>query len=191
MKKTILYPALLSAVIFLGACGTHTNDSAEQAKDVNEMKDSSDATAAMDKDDANFMVEAADGGMMEVEMGNIAQQRATDPAVKSFGAMMVRDHTKANEELKALAAQKNVSLPVSMGDNNMKKVNDMRDEKNFDKKYMDMMVSDHKDDIDKFEKIAKDGKDSDLKSWASTTLMTLRTHLDSAQYINDRIKDKK
>jgi putative membrane protein len=190
MKKTIKILFASLAVFALASCGNH-NDSTEQAKDMNDKKDSSNAPAAMDKSDADFMVNAADGGMMEVELGNIAQERATDPMVKSFGAMMVRDHSKAGEELKNLAAQKNVSMPVTMGEEKQKMVNDMRGEKDFDKKYINMMVSDHKKDVDKFEDIAKNGKDADLRAWASTTVMTLRNHLDSAQYIDDRLKNKK
>jgi putative membrane protein len=193
MKKISLFFGIIIAVFSLGACGNAShNDTVEQAKDVNEIKDSSDATMAMDEDDANFMVDAANAGMMEVELGTIAQQKAMDASVKNFGAMMVRDHSKANDELKALAARKNVSLPPAMGEDMMKKVNELRDEtKEFDKKYMNLMVSDHKDVIDKFEKRAENAKDADLKTWSSTTLMSLRMHLDSAKYIDDMIKDKK
>jgi putative membrane protein len=194
MKKTSLFLGVILSIFTLGSCSNSSNtDSVEQAKDINEEKDSSNATMAMDEDDAKFMVDAANGGMMEVEMGTLAQQKAMDQRVKDFGAMMVRDHTKANDELKALAATKNVTLPAMMGDDMQKKMNDMREKKSgdFDEAYMDMMESDHKHDVDMFEKKAENGKDADLKAWASSTLMTLRMHRDSAEYIHKVIKDKK
>lgn len=191
MKKSVLYIIFTMSILTFASCGSSNTDSAEQAKDVNELKDSADAPSAMDKNDADFMVDAADGGMMEVELGSMAQQRGIDPLVKNFGVMMVRDHSKANDELKLLAVQKDVSLPIAMSEDKQKHINDMREDKDFDKKYMDMMVSDHKDDIKLFEDIAENGKDADLKAWASMTLMTLRMHLDSAMYIHERIKDKK
>jgi len=185
--------AVISSMFIISSCGNSNKDSVDEAKDMNEMKDSSEASTAMDENDANFMVEAANAGMMEVEMGTMAQQKATDPQVKNFGAMMVRDHTKANEELKSLAVVKNVTLPAAMSDNMQRHMNDMREKTgyNFDKDYMDMMVKDHKDVISKFEHVAEKGTDADLKTWASTTLMTLRMHRDSAEYVQKLIKDKK
>lgn len=159
---------------------------------MNEEKDSSNSVMAMSESDANFMVEAANGSMMEVEMGNLAQKKSTDPRILSYSSMMVKDHTKANEELKSLAAVKNVTLPATVGEDVQKHLNDMsqKSEKDFNKDYIDMMVSDHKDVIGKYEKKAENGDDADLKAWASTTLMTLRMHLDSAQYINDNMKKR-
>jgi putative membrane protein len=194
MKTKILSAALLITFFALSSCSNSNNkDSVDQAKDMNDKKDSSNATMAMDQDDANFMVDAANAGMMEVEMGNVAQTKASDKHVKDFATMMINDHTKANNELKSLAAMKNVSIPSSISEDNQKHINDMREKKtkDFDKDYMDMMVDDHKDVISKFEKTADKGKDADLRAWASTTLMTLRMHLDSAQYVQKMIKDRK
>ena len=70
------------------------------------------ATAALaDSPDSSFLKRAAEGGMSEVELGQLAQQKASNPAVQGFGAMMVRDHTAADAKLKALAASEQVSLP--------------------------------------------------------------------------------
>jgi putative membrane protein len=194
MKTIILSSALLVMLFTYSSCSNSSNkDSVEQAKDINEEKDSSDAVMAMDEDDANFMVDAANASMMEVEMGNIAQKKSSDRHVIDYATMMVNDHTKANNELKALAAMKNVTLPSAVSEDMQKHMNDMREKqvKDFDKDYIDMMVNDHKDVIGKFEKTAEKGKDADLRAWASTTLMTLRMHLDSAQYIQKLIKDRK
>lgn len=186
----------LSVIILnwgFSACTNRTDnkDSVEQAKDMNDMKDSSNAPMPIDDGDAKFAVKAADGGLMEVELGNLAQQKATNQRVKDFGAMMVRDHSKVNDNLRSMATARNISIPATMGEDKMKMVNDLR-EKNgadFDREYIDHMVSDHKDDVSLFEDMANNGKDEGLRSFASTTLPILRAHLDSAQNIQNMMKN--
>src|SRR6184192_4016484 len=99
--------------------------------------------------DKAFIKDAAKGGMMEVAMGRVAEQHATDSEVKNFGARMVKDHGKANDELKALAKQESVELPAEKGPGNWKS----------DKDYMGQMVKDHEQDLAAFEKEAKEGGD--------------------------------
>jgi putative membrane protein len=196
MKRKLLIPVLLVTALFFQACNNGDNDSVEQANEANERKDTNsgaDTLASMntvDEDDAEFMVEAASGGMMEVELGNMAQQKATNSRVKNFGEMMVRDHSKANEELKNLASLKNVTLPATMGDKPQKNVNNLRDKpaKDFDKSYINMMIDDHQEDIRKFERAANNAKSPDVKSFAAKTLPVLRVHLDSAKAIGAAFK---
>jgi putative membrane protein len=185
MKKISFSFMLLLASWSFQACNDNKTDSVENAEDSNKQKQT-----AVKEDDSEFMVKAASGGMMEVELGQLAAAKSTNPRVKSFGSMMVSDHTKANDELKALAAQKNITLPATIGEDHQKHVNDLKEKngKDFDKAYMDMMVDDHKEDVDHFDEAAKDAKDGDVKSWASKTLPVLRMHLDSAKAINDAIK---
>ena len=122
---------------------------------------------------------AATGGMEEVELGQLAAQKASSPDVKNFGQHMVDDHSKANDQLKQLAAQKGVTLPAAIS--NMQKHDVSKLAKlsgaAFDSAYVSMMVKDHKKDVAEFQKESKSAKDSDLKSWASTTLPTLEDHL--------------
>jgi putative membrane protein len=144
------------------------------------------ATAALaDSPDSSFMKSAAQGGMSEVELGQLAQQKASNPAVKEFGAMMVKDHTAANEKLKALAASEQVSLPDSpslMQKASKAKLN-MLSGDSFDKAYVKAMIDDHKDDIELFQKEVSDGKDPQAKAFASATLPTLQMHLQRVQAI--------
>ena len=141
-------------------------------------------TANLD-DDGKFMVKAASGGLMEVELGNLAKEKATNASVKEFAAMMVTDHSKANDELKALASAKNITLPTNPEGDHRDHINDLREKSGaeFDKAYMKMMVKDHKEDVDKFEEIAKDADNADLKAFASKTLPTLKKHLAEAERI--------
>jgi putative membrane protein len=133
--------------------------------------------------DQHFMMKAAQGGMAEVELGNLALQNASSQAVKDFGQKMVDDHSKANNELKDLAGRKNVTLPgaIDAKDQATKDRLSQLHAAAFDRAYMRDMVMDHKKDIADFQKEANSGMDPDVKNWASTTLPTLQQHLQMAQ----------
>jgi putative membrane protein len=143
-------------------------------------------TAPIPKEDSMFVLEAAKGGMMEVEAGNLAQQNASSQRVKDFGAMMVRDHSQANNELKSLVSGRGIMLPDSLPSDMRKHMDAMKKMtgKAFDTHYISMMLNDHKKDVSKFEKESKDAKDADIRNWAGKTLPTLKTHLDSVQAIS-------
>lgn len=104
--------------------------------------------------------------------------------------MMVRDHSKANEELKALAQKKNWVLPDALDDDHNNKINDMKKKQGaeFDKDYMKDMVDDHEKDVDKFKRFAENGQDPDLKAFAAKTLPVLLMHQDSAKNIHAALK---
>ena len=98
--------------------------------------------------------------------------------------MMVADHEKAGNELKALATSKNVTLPASVGDDHQKKIDSLGNKtgKDFDKAFMKMMKDDHEKAINLFEKNANND-DADVKAFVNKTLPTLRMHLDSVKVI--------
>jgi len=188
MKKTILVMLSATAITLFAACNnseTH-EDSKEVAKEQNDTK--FDDTKI--EDDTKFAVSAADGGMLEVELGKLAQTNGSAPQVKDLGKMMVDDHSKANEELKAMAQQKNISLPAMMSEDKQKKYDDMaaKKGKDFDQAYADFMVSDHKDVIDAFQKEADKGADADIKAWAAGKLPALQHHLEMSQTAKDAVK---
>jgi putative membrane protein len=190
MKKNILYIFLsLFLMVFISCETKKTDDSKAAAEDQNKenLKDSDT------KEDADFAVAAADGGLLEVQLGTLALTKAASQQVKQFAQMMVDDHTKANNELKAIASRKNITLPDVMSEKCQKKYYDMDKKQgaDFDKDYMDLMVKDHKDDIDKFEKEAEKGNDAEVKSWAAGKLATLRHHLEDAERIRDGLNEKK
>jgi putative membrane protein len=128
--------------------------------------------------DKAFMKDAAKGGMMEVSMGRVAEQNASDSEVKNFGARMVKDHSKANDELKTLAREQNVQLPAEKEPGKWKS----------DKDYMGQMVKDHENDLAAFEKEAKEGSDPNVKNFASKTSEVVRKHLDMAKKIDSKLK---
>lgn len=194
MKKLSI--VLLAGTLIFQSCGNGNNntdsvDSANQAnKEATNANDTS-ATPVMttDKESADFAVKAANAGMMEVDLGNWAKDHAVRKDVKDFGAMMVADHTQANDELKAIAASKNITLPAEVSDDAKKHIEDMQNMKgsDFDKHYVNMMVDDHKDAIDLFEKAAKNSTDADLKAFAEKTLPTLRKHQDAIKAIKAKM----
>lgn len=186
MKKSV-YFALLLSLIGLQAC----TNSAKKTKDSDEARQSkNNSTAAINNEDAEFLMKAADGGMMEVELGKLAQANGSDSRVKNFGSMMVTDHGKANDQLKELAASKNVVLSATLGKDHQDKVDKLKKKKgqDFDLTYMNIMVKDHKADIKEFKDAAGDAADSDIKSFAVKALPVLQKHLDSAKSISKVLK---
>lgn len=149
-----------------------------------------DTPSAADK---KFMMEAASGGMTEVELGKLAVSKGSDQKVKDFGQKMIDDHTKANDELKALASQKSVTLPTEPMPKDKAVISKMSGMSGaaFDKAYVADMVKDHKKDVADFQKEANSGMDADVKGWASKTLPTLQSHEKMIEDIQSGMKGGK
>lgn len=186
MKKSgLITLAVAASLLMLGACHNSGKSSVSNADSANAAKRDSGAVS-LNSDEAKFMVKAANGGMTEVRLGEIAQQKSKNQRVKNFADMMVRDHTQANNKLKSLANAENITLPDSLSNDSQDKVAKLekKNGKDFDKAYMNMMVDDHKSTVDDFQDEMRDVKNPDLKQFISTTLPTLQMHLDSAQAID-------
>lgn len=191
MKKlNVLFLAAATALAFQ-ACNSANKSSTTIAKDSNEAKSNSGSMAAnddstkaggavlkTDEKDAEFAVKAANGGMAEVAMGKLAEQKATNPEVKAFGAKMVTDHTKVNDKLMALAKQENITLPATLGNDEQRKLDDLskKSGKDFDRAYVNEMVDDHDNDVKEFLHESKEGKNPALRTFAETTLPVLQMH---------------
>ena len=138
----------------------------------------------------DFMAEAASGGMTEVELGKIASSKAQNAEVKKFAEMMVTDHTKAGDDLKALAVKKNITLPTTPNATHqatIKKFQSMSGAE-FDKAYVDDMLEDHEKDVAEFEKQSQSNPDADVKAFATKTLPTLKKHLDAIKALHAKMK---
>jgi putative membrane protein len=133
--------------------------------------------------DTTFVQKAARGGLAEVELGQLAVQKASSDEVKKFGQRMVDDHSKANDQLKEVAAKEHIDVPQDMTAKD--KATKARLEKlsgaKFDKAYMKDMVKDHQKDVAEFERESKMAKDPAVKRFAEQTLPTLKEHLQEAQ----------
>jgi len=199
-KRAIVFLALP----FVFACNNSSNDSVQKADSANESKSDtstsmtttdttnkmSTTTMSVDKSTSEFMTKVADVGMTEVKLGQMAQEKGTNQRVKDFGAMMVKDHTAAGDELKSMARQKNVTLPETMSNDHQRKADDLNKKtgKDFDKSYIKAMVDGHQSTVNDFEKASKDTKDADVKAWVDKILPTLKMHLDSAKAIQKALK---
>jgi putative membrane protein len=173
-------------VAVLTICGLDAQQSAESSSALptngaSAAKPSPGAAMA----DTRFMKEAAEGGMAEVALGQLAAEKASSSEVKKFGQRMVDDHSKANDELKQLASQKNVDLPqgLSAKDKATKATLEKLSGEQFDQAYMKDMVKDHKKDVSDFRRESKSAQDPDVKRFAAKTLPTLEDHLKQAESI--------
>ncbi len=139
--------------------------------------------------DRSFMAKAAQGGMAEVELGQLAEQNAQSQDVKDFGKRMVNDHSKAGDQLKQVASQNGVTLPdgLSAKDKATKATLSQLHGDAFDKAYMKDMVADHKQDVAEFKKESNAARNPQLKQWASETLPTLEDHLKMAEQVASKV----
>lgn len=193
MKKLSLMMMALCAAWMVQSCGGHKTDSTAKADSANsaKMSDTTKGTAiTTDSADAKYAVNAADGGMAEVALAKLAQQKTSNAKIKEFADMMVTDHSKANDELMALAKSKNITLPATVSADNQKAMDDLSKKSgaDFDKAYVNMMVDGHKKAADLFDDESKNGNDPDLKVFAAKTLPTIKVHLTHIQDIQNGMK---
>lgn len=141
-------------------------------------------------DAKGFMTKAAQSGMAEVEISRMAATKATNAEVKQFAQRMVQDHTNANTELKALAAKENVTLPTEVDAEHkevMQKLNGLSGAE-FDRAFMERQVEHHEKDVNLFQAQADKGEDAEGKAFAVKTLPTLKSHLEMARDLNNKVK---
>lgn len=139
------------------------------------------------RSDESFMKEAAHAGAAEIEASKLAQSKAKSADVKAFADSMITDHTKVADELKALAASKNVKLPdgPSVKQKAEIKLIDAGDNDKFDERYAkNFGIKAHEDTIKLFEEASREAKDPEVKAWATKTLPGLKHHLEMAQALS-------
>jgi len=187
---------VLPAISVIMACNN-------KAKNYNKMADSANidsvSTAqdtsttinlAVDKDDSQFAIEAASGGLTEVALGKLAIQKGSSKKVKNFGTMMVKDHSKANDKLMVLIKAKNITLPVIPNAKDQSIIDSLskKSGKDFDKAYINDMIVDHQNDVKLFTAESKQLQDPDLKNFAKKNLPVLQNHLDAINAIHDSMR---
>jgi len=147
------------------------------------------AGTATNMSDSSFVRKAAQGNYDEVQLGKLAQDKGTNPAVKDFGQRMVTDHTKANDNLKPIAEKDKITMPSNMDAKDQALYNRLSklSGSQFDRAYMSNMVKDHQSDIAEFQKESSRAKNPDVRSYASSTLPTLQEHLRLAEDANSKL----
>jgi putative membrane protein len=188
MKKIMIYLLFPACIAGFSSCMSSKTDSKRMAMEENKNKFAKNMCG-----DTKFAVCAADAGMYEVKLAELAQTNASSPAVKQFAQTMVSEHSKSNSELKALAAEKKISLPSKLSDKSQKSYDwfTKKQGEDFDKAFMKCMVRDHKKNVCEYEKEAKKGKDADVQKWAAAKVPVLKSHLESAKNVCKEMKDKK
>lgn len=197
IKTAALQVIFVSSIIFgASSCQENKQDntSNESSKPVNTAdaaEDQNDAKFNKNDDEKNaaFLVKAAEINLEEISLGKLAQKKSTNKDVKELGKMMETAHTKALADLQKLAAKKSISLPTELSkdlQNDQEKL-DGKSEKDFNKDYADKMVSGHKDAIELFEKNT-DSNDDEIRTFATTMLPELRTHLDHSIAVQEKLK---
>jgi putative membrane protein len=197
MKLTNVALAASLAVLLVSCksenhSGQPETDTTGSVQAVQETTDTASATttgvtggtaSAMSNDDKEFVTKAGMGGLAEVQMGNLALQKASNADVKAFGQRMVTDHSKANAELAQLATTKGLALPTELAGEHKEMFDHLSSLSGaeFDKQYMKHMVEDHEKDVAEFDKASTSATDADVKGWAGKTLPTLKSHLEQAK----------
>lgn len=159
-----------------------------QAQDASQHMDQG-ASMMMKSADVHFMMKAAQGGMAEVKLGQLATEKGSNPDVKVFGQKMIDDHTKANDQLKSIAQEQGVNLPTSLNGKDQATYDRLSrlSGAEFDKQYAKHMLMDHQEDVKDFQKEANNGKDEKVKSFASQTLPVLQQHLQMVKDMQSKV----
>lgn len=137
----------------------------------------------------SFLTDVIEGGNTEVALGKLAQTQSKNPDIKKFGQMLVTDHSKANQEAMALAKKMNINAPTGMGSHQSTydKLKGLTGD-DFDREFVEDMVSDHEKDVSTFQKESQNSSDADVKAFAAKTLPVLQKHLDTVKGIQGKMK---
>jgi putative membrane protein len=177
IKKAILLVTFVAPVLLFASCNTRQDS--QHTTDVAQERNEARFDDNEQKKDAQFIVNAAEINLKQIQLGQLAQKKGSTTHVKELGKMMEDTHTKSQRDLSALARKKKITIPTSLTDNAQDAYTKL-DEKSghdFDKEYSDKMVSQHKDAIKIFEDATKERHDIDINNWAIAALPDLRTNL--------------
>ena len=172
---------ILSMMVVLTFSACNNNPKSEDTKEV--ANEHNDAKFENTKEtDAQFLVNAAEMNLEEIQLGQLAQNKGSMAHVKELGLMMEKGHTGSLKEVQLLAGKKQITLPASLTNDGQLAYKKLVDKSgaDFEKAYADMMVDHHKAAIKKFEAASTGATDLDIRAWAASMLTVLRTHLDSA-----------
>lgn len=175
MKKVFIVIIILTQAFLYHACNNQDSSKAEKSTVLVNQSD-------VDEDAKNFMKTASAGGVLEVELAKLAQKQAASSAVKEYADMMIADHTRIYNELKKLATDKHILLPIDLTPEESEQLEKLktRSGSEFDENYMRLMVDSHQKAVATFESGANN-RDRDVNKFASAKLETLKMHLNSAR----------
>lgn len=192
IKKAMLLVSFVASVLLIASCNFNQSDG---AKDAAEKQNEARFDDNEQENDAQFLVNAAEINMKQIQLGQLAQQKGRTAHVKELGKIMEDTYTKSQRDLTALAQRKSITIPTTPTDDVKDAYNDLNDKSDddFDEAYIDLMVNQHEDAIKTFEDATTERYDSDINEWAIATLPDLRTNLNHSietQNKHDELKSK-
>lgn len=175
--------AVAAAALLIPALSFAADDAASPA---------AGSAAPLSSTDQRFVQKAAQGGLAEVQLGQLAAQKAASQQVRMLGEQMARDHGQAHTELQRLAASKGIGLPKEPSEEHREKLADLQEQsgRDFDRSYTDFMVKEHDKDIEEFEQQSENGSDPQLKAYAAKTLPVLRAHREHAESTRSAVESR-
>lgn len=194
MKKLIYTLAISGAALCFQSCGSSAENSSENTDSTATMSDTmmndNSTMSSMGLADTTFTSQAAISGMAEVELGKLAMEKATNAKIKDFAAMMVKDHSKANEELKTIAQSKNIALPAMLDAEHQSKMEELKAKTGteFDKAYAKAMVEGHQKTLNLMNQGSSELTDNELKAFATKTAPVVKHHLEMITSIQGELK---
>jgi putative membrane protein len=143
--------------------------------------------------DKKFVEKASKANTAEIQLGKLASEKAESPEVKQFGERMVKDHTAAEDKLQKIAGEKGITPSTKMDASSQRLYEKLQklSGAQFDRDYIEHMVSDHEKDVKEFKSEAKSAKDPQVKSFAQNTAPTLEEHLKMAKAAESAVKNEK
>lgn len=149
----------------------------------------SHAKAQASDQDKQFLTKASQGNYDEIELGKLAEQKATDPSVKAFGRRMVTDHTRLTTQMKPFAQQWGITPPASMDSEAQSEYDKLKGMSGaeFDKEYINFMASDHAKDLNEFTQEANETKDTKFKSAVEHGKTVISEHKNMADSIQKKV----
>ncbi len=183
--------ALFALLLFTAACsgGESNKDPVAEARFQNEKRIGDEAITEKQERDAEFMVMAASGSMLDLELSAVAQRKATVPDVKYLAQMIAGEHGTMQADLKALAARKSIVLPANLGGNQAERVGELTalNGASFDRKYLDLIEENHKNSINEFDDMSDDAYDGDIRAFAAKYLPVLKKHREAAEQATEKL----
>ncbi len=200
MKNLATIIAAVLTVLLLQACnyitqhgGKKSIDAQQVSGDTSEMAASSSTIIyKAEKEDEQFVTAAASEALCEIELGKLARQKGINRRVKTFGALMVIDHSKVDGKLAKLAEVKNITLPTGLNANDKNIVDSLsaKTGKDFDAAYVNMMINSHKRIIKTYQDASRICKDPEINAFAIKNLPILKAHLDAINAVHDSMLAK-
>ncbi|MBC8082269.1 MAG: DUF4142 domain-containing protein [Hymenobacter sp.] len=189
-----LPPSVLSALLILPllmACsgGASNKDPVAEAKFQNEKRIGNEAVTEKQERDAEFMVTAASRGLLDLELSQLAQRKATAPDVKYLAQMLVGAHGTIQTDLKAVADKKSIVLPTNLGKDQAQRVGELTalNGPAFDRKYLELLEDSHQRSLNDFDDMSDDAYDGDIRAFAAKYVPTFKTHREAAEKAFDQL----